>query len=110
LIVASAGTIDIGAIDPLVEIAAIARIWRSCTSTVLSGLFALCDEGRHARWAGFGDSIALDPHKTLFLPYGTGALLSVTGPFVSRLQSRRRLYSPVRRERRRTFSANQSMN
>src|SRR5207249_2461902 len=40
------------------------------------GLFALCDEGR-ALLHGIdqADSVALDPHKTLFLPYGTGAAL-----------------------------------
>jgi len=40
------------------------------------GLFKLCDEGR-ARLRGLEltDSVALDPHKTLFLPYGTGAAL-----------------------------------
>jgi len=36
----------------------------------------LCDEGR-ALLKGIeqADSVALDPHKTLFLPYGTGAAL-----------------------------------
>ena len=40
------------------------------------GLFKLCEEGR-ARLSGLEltDSVALDPHKTLFLPYGTGAAL-----------------------------------
>ena len=40
------------------------------------GLFALCDEGRELlRGIDQADSVALDPHKTLFLPYGTGAAL-----------------------------------
>ena len=40
------------------------------------GLFQLTDRGRRA-FAGIerADSIAVDPHKTMFLPYGTGALL-----------------------------------
>ncbi|NQV73774.1 amino acid decarboxylase, partial [bacterium] len=39
-------------------------------------LFALCDEGKEML-AGmeWSDSIVMDPHKTLFLPYGIGALL-----------------------------------
>ena len=87
LIVASAGTIDVGAIDPLVEIAAIARefgVWLHIDGAY-GGLFALCDEGR-ARLAGLelGDSIALDPHKTMFLPYGTGALLVRDGELLTR--------------------------
>lgn len=78
LIVASAGTIDMGAIDPLEDIAAIAREYGAWLHIdgAYGGLFALCDEGRE-RLAGLdlGDSIALDPHKTMFLPYGTGAVL-----------------------------------
>jgi glutamate/tyrosine decarboxylase-like PLP-dependent enzyme len=40
------------------------------------GLFALCPEGKEIlRGIERADSVALDPHKTLFLPYGTGAVL-----------------------------------
>src|SRR3546814_16442614 len=40
------------------------------------GVFALGDEGRHIlSGINLADSVALDPHKTLFLPYGTGAVL-----------------------------------
>lgn len=78
LIVASAGTIDVGAIDPLQEIAALAREYGAWLHVdgAYGGLFALCDEGRE-RLAGIAsaDSVALDPHKTMFLPYGTGAVL-----------------------------------
>ncbi|MBV1857510.1 MAG: decarboxylase, partial [Nannocystaceae bacterium] len=40
------------------------------------GAFALCETGR-VRLAGIerADSITFDPHKGMFLPYGTGALL-----------------------------------
>ena len=78
LVVASAGTVDTGAIDPLPEIAAAlpARGAWLHVDGAYGGLFALCDEGR-ARLRGIeqADSVALDPHKTLFLPYGTGAVL-----------------------------------
>ena len=87
LIVASAGTIDVGAIDPLVEIAAIAKEYGAWLHIdgAYGGLFALCDEGRE-RLAGLalGDSIALDPHKTMFLPYGTGAVLIRNGELLSK--------------------------
>jgi glutamate/tyrosine decarboxylase-like PLP-dependent enzyme len=78
LVVASAGTVDTGAIDPLPEIAEICRrhgAWFHVDGAY-GGLFALCDEGRRRlRGIDLADSVALDPHKTLFLPYGTGAVL-----------------------------------
>ena len=78
LVVASAGTVDTGAVDPLSEIAVLARehgAWLHIDGAY-GGLFALCEEGR-ASLCGIelADSLALDPHKTLFLPYGTGAVL-----------------------------------
>ena len=78
LVVASAGTVDTGAVDPLPQIAELCRhhgAWLHVDGAY-GGLFALCDEGRE-RLQGIeqADSVALDPHKTLFLPYGTGAVL-----------------------------------
>ena len=78
LVVASAGTVDTGAIDPLPEIAELCRRYGAWLHVdgAYGGLFALCEEGR-AKLGGIeqADSVALDPHKTLFLPYGTGAAL-----------------------------------
>ena len=78
LVVASAGTVDTGAIDPLPEIAELCRRYGAWLHVdgAYGGLFALCDEGRILlRGIELADSVALDPHKTLFLPYGTGAAL-----------------------------------
>lgn len=78
LVVASAGTVDTGAVDPLPEIADLCRrqgAWLHVDGAY-GGLFALCDEGREKlRGIDQADSVALDPHKTMFLPYGTGAAL-----------------------------------
>ena len=78
LVVASAGTVDTGAVDPLPEIAELCRRYGAWfhVDGAYGGLFSLCDEGR-ARLRGIeeADSVALDPHKTLFLPYGTGAVV-----------------------------------
>ena len=78
LVVASAGTIDTGSVDPLDAIADVCArhdIWLHVDGAY-GGLFALCDEGRgKLRGIERADSVALDPHKTLFLPYGTGAAL-----------------------------------
>ena len=82
LVVASAGTVDTGSVDPLPEIAELCRRYGAWfhVDGAYGGLFALCDDGR-ARLNGINlaDSVALDPHKTLFLPYGTGAALVRNG-------------------------------
>jgi glutamate/tyrosine decarboxylase-like PLP-dependent enzyme len=78
IVIASAGTVDTGAIDPLPEIAELCRRYGAWLHIdgAYGGLFALCDEGK-ALLKGIeqADSVALDPHKTLFLPYGTGAVV-----------------------------------
>jgi glutamate/tyrosine decarboxylase-like PLP-dependent enzyme len=78
LVVASAGTVDTGSVDPLPEIADLCRRYGAWfhVDGAYGGLFALCDQGRELL-SGIerADSVALDPHKTLFLPYGTGAAL-----------------------------------
>lgn len=75
---ASAGTVNTGAVDPLPAIAAVCRehgLWFHVDGAY-GGFFALTDEGRRAL-AGLeeADSVVLDPHKGLFLPYGCGAVL-----------------------------------
>jgi aromatic-L-amino-acid decarboxylase len=79
LVIASAGTVDTGSVDPLGEIAELCErhgAWFHVDGAY-GGLFKLCEEGR-AVLAGLerADTVALDPHKTLFLPYGTGAVLA----------------------------------
>jgi glutamate/tyrosine decarboxylase-like PLP-dependent enzyme len=78
LVIASGGTVDTGAIDPLADVADLCRKYGAWfhVDGAYGGLFALCDEGRELlRGIEQADSVALDPHKTLFLPYGTGAAL-----------------------------------
>jgi glutamate/tyrosine decarboxylase-like PLP-dependent enzyme len=78
IVIASAGTVDTGAIDPLPEIADLCRRYGAWLHVdgAYGGLFALCDEGKALlRGIEQADSVALDPHKTLFLPYGTGAVV-----------------------------------
>jgi len=78
LIIASAGTTDTGAIDPLNEIADIAEennIWLH-TDAAYGGFFLLLDSEKH-KFKGIekSDSVTIDPHKGLFLSYGLGAVL-----------------------------------
>jgi aromatic-L-amino-acid decarboxylase len=77
-IVGNAGTTNTGAVDDLAALAEVAdreRLWLHVDGAY-GGFFVLTERGRR-RMAGIerGDSIALDPHKSLFLPYGTGSLL-----------------------------------
>jgi aromatic-L-amino-acid decarboxylase len=78
LIVASAGTTDTGAVDPLDAIAAIAEregCWFH-VDAAYGGFFLLTDRGR-AALTGIerSHSAVLDPHKGLFLPYGSGIVV-----------------------------------
>ncbi len=78
LVVANVGTTNTGAIDPLPEILDVARrhdLWVHADAAY-GGFFRLVP-GWAARMPGVErcDSITLDPHKGLFLPYGTGCLL-----------------------------------
>jgi aromatic-L-amino-acid decarboxylase len=78
LVIGSAGTTNTGAVDPLPELAAVARdagAWFH-VDAAYGGPFQLTERGR-ARLRGIelADSITIDPHKAMFLPYGTGALL-----------------------------------
>ncbi|MFN7942984.1 MAG: aminotransferase class V-fold PLP-dependent enzyme [Thermoanaerobaculia bacterium] len=78
LVVSSAGTTNTGAVDPLDAIAdfcAEQRLWHHVDGAY-GAFFRLCDE-LAPRLAGIerADSLTLDPHKGLFMPYGVGALL-----------------------------------
>lgn len=79
MVVTSAGTTATGAVDPLPAIAdlcAAEGLWHH-VDAAYGGFFLLTERGR-AALAGIerADSITLDPHKGLFLPYGTGCLLA----------------------------------
>ena len=78
MVFASAGTTDTGAIDPLESIGKIANtknIWYHIDAAY-GGFFMLSDKYKSAfKGTELSDSIAIDPHKGLFLSYGIGAVL-----------------------------------
>lgn len=87
LVVASVGTTNTGAVDPLPEIQAIARregLWVH-GDAAYGGFFRIAPGGE-ALMPGLEscDSLTLDPHKGLFLPYGTGCLLVRDGEALRR--------------------------
>ena len=78
LVVATAGSTDTGAVDPLNDIADVcdaADCWLHVDGAY-GGFFTMVPE-LHDTFRGLerSDSLVLDPHKTLFLPYGSGAVL-----------------------------------
>ena len=78
LLVASAGTTDTGALDPLDELARVARdekLWYHVDAAYGGAFLLLEDERPRFRGIEAADSVVVDPHKGLFLPYGTGAVL-----------------------------------
>lgn len=78
LIIAAAGATDTGAVDPLDAIATIAereRCWFH-VDAAYGGFFLLTGHGRSLlKGIERSDSVILDPHKSLFLPWGSGIVL-----------------------------------
>src|SRR5581483_10232645 len=77
-LVGTAGTTNAGKIDPLADLADLARreeLWFHVDGAY-GGCFQLTERGR-VKLGGIeaADSIVIDPHKGLFLPYGTGVAL-----------------------------------
>ena len=82
MVVATAGTINTGVVEPLPALADVAGaegLWLHVDGAY-GGFFQLTERGR-AALVGIerADTITLDPHKGLFLPYGTGCLLARDG-------------------------------
>jgi aromatic-L-amino-acid/L-tryptophan decarboxylase len=78
-VVSTAGTTNTGAVDPIDAIADLCareRIWHHIDGAY-GAFFYMCEELRDGVLRGLSraDSLTLDPHKGIFLPYGTGALL-----------------------------------
>ena len=78
LVIATAGTTDTGAVDPLEAIADLCEsheLWFH-VDAAYGGFFILVDELR-GLFKGIerSDSVVMDPHKGMFLPFGSGAVL-----------------------------------
>ena len=77
-VVASAGTVNTGAVDPLYEIADVADefgLWFHIDGAY--GALAALDEKKRPLFHGIerADSVSLDPHKWLYVPIDSGCLL-----------------------------------
>jgi aromatic-L-amino-acid/L-tryptophan decarboxylase len=78
-VVASAGTVNTGAIDPIEQIAEVCaahQVWLHIDGAYGSPAVLLLDEYADTRRAlSRADSIAADPHKWLYIPVDAGMLL-----------------------------------
>ncbi|HVH27008.1 MAG TPA: aminotransferase class V-fold PLP-dependent enzyme [Vicinamibacterales bacterium] len=78
VVVSTAGTTNTGAVDPLDAVADLCAregLWHHVDGAY-GAFFALCsDLSGVLQGLARADSLTLDPHKGMFLPYGTGALL-----------------------------------
>ncbi|HEY2568265.1 MAG TPA: aminotransferase class I/II-fold pyridoxal phosphate-dependent enzyme [Candidatus Udaeobacter sp.] len=77
-VVANAGTVNTGAVDPLAEIRQIAdrfKLWMHVDGSY--GAFAVLAKSTKNLFGGMerADSIALDPHKWLYLPVDVGCVI-----------------------------------
>jgi glutamate/tyrosine decarboxylase-like PLP-dependent enzyme len=77
-VVANAGTVNTGAVDPLADIREVAdrfQLWMHVDGSY--GAFAVLAKSARKLFAGIeqADSIALDPHKWLYLPVDVGCVI-----------------------------------
>jgi aromatic-L-amino-acid/L-tryptophan decarboxylase len=87
LVVANAGTTNSGAVDPLVELAAVCAehgLWLHADAAY-GGFAVLTERGRKLlHGLSLADSVTLDPHKWLYQPYESGCLLMRDGRLLRR--------------------------
>lgn len=78
LVVANAGTTNTGSVDPLARIAGICResgVWLH-VDAAYAGFAVLTERGQAAlSGMGLADSLTLDPHKQLYVPFECGCLM-----------------------------------
>ena len=101
LVAGSAGTTPTGAVDDLEALARVAReqkLWFHVDGAY-GALFMLTERGRAVlKGIEQSDSLILDPHKTLFLPFGTGAVLVRDAAALRRAHSSHADYLPAMQE------------
>lgn len=97
-VVSNAGTTNTGAVDPLDAVADLCArdgLWHHIDGAY-GAFFHLSDDLRPVlKGLSRADSLTLDPHKGMFLPYGTGALLVRDGAALRAAHEATAAYLPV---------------
>ncbi|MEO8809125.1 MAG: aminotransferase class V-fold PLP-dependent enzyme [Rhodanobacter sp.] len=97
MVFSTAGTTNTGAVDPIdavADLAAAEGLWHHVDGAY-GGFFHMVPALRPLlRGLPRADSLTLDPHKGLFMPYGTGALLVRDGEALRALHSSTAGYLP----------------
>lgn len=79
VVIANAGSTDVGAVDPIKELSDISKkhdLWLH-VDAAYGGFFMLTATGEDKlKGIEMADSMTLDPHKGLFMPYGLGIVLT----------------------------------
>ncbi len=101
MLVASAGTTNTGAVDDLEAMADIAskeKLWLH-VDAAYGGFFLLTERGRRTmKGIDRSDSVTVDPHKGLFVPYGTGSLIVRDGEALRKAHTVHAQYLPPMQE------------
>jgi glutamate/tyrosine decarboxylase-like PLP-dependent enzyme len=78
IVIGAAGSVSTGAVDPLLELAAIARehdLWFHVDGAYGAIAAALPDASADLKGLSLADSVAVDPHKWLYAPLEAGCAL-----------------------------------
>ena len=101
MVVGSAGTTNTGAVDPLDELADIAKeegLWFHVDGAYGAAFNMTARGARTLTGLSRSDSVSLDPHKAFFVPYGTGCLLVRDGQALREAHSLTSAYMPQLQE------------
>ena len=95
LVVATAGTTNMGAVDPLDRIADLCtehKAWFH-VDAAYGGFFVVLDQLKE-KFKGIerSDSLVMDPHKSMFLPFGLGVVLVKNGAALTASNSHEAAY------------------
>ncbi|KFI21361.1 pyridoxal phosphate-dependent decarboxylase family protein [Nitrosococcus oceani] len=97
----TAGTVNTGAVDPLAKVAAVAakhELWFHIDGAYGAAFRMVPELQPLFKGMERADSLAMDPHKGLFLAYGTGALLMPDMANLRRAFSASAAYMPAFQE------------